>query len=75
MRLMDAHYCEDLYKGAPRMYVWFRQDKGYEIGMNAYTVKEWAYGRFHQAHVPRNDIKITCCTHSLLPIRIEHNNF
>jgi len=34
MRLMDAHYHIHPYKGAPRMYVWLREDKGYEISLN-----------------------------------------
>ena len=32
MRLMDAHYLDHPYKGARRMHVWLKKDKGYQIG-------------------------------------------
>lgn len=34
MRLMDEHYLEHPYKGAPRMYTWLTKDMGYEISQN-----------------------------------------
>ena len=34
MSLIDAHYYEHPYKGAPRMHVRLRQDKGDEISLN-----------------------------------------
>lgn len=34
MRLMDEHYLEHPYKGAPRMYNWLTQDKDYEVSYN-----------------------------------------
>lgn len=34
MQLMDAHYYEHPYKGAPTMYVWLREDKGYTVSLN-----------------------------------------
>ena len=34
MRLMDEHYYEHPYKGAPRMHVWLTKDKGYKVSLN-----------------------------------------
>lgn len=34
MRLMDAHYHDHPYKGAPSMHVWLTKDKGYEVSRN-----------------------------------------
>ncbi len=34
MRLMDAHYLEHPYKGAPRMYTWLTKDLGYQVSRN-----------------------------------------
>jgi putative transposase len=34
MRLMDAHYLEHPYKGAPRMHTWLTKDMGYEVSRN-----------------------------------------
>jgi len=34
MRAMDEHYLEHPYKGAPRMYSWLTQDKGYKVSYN-----------------------------------------
>ena len=31
MRLIDEHYLEHPYKGAPQMYKWLKHDKGYQI--------------------------------------------
>ena len=31
MRLMDEHYLEHPYKGAPQMYRWLKYDKGFDI--------------------------------------------
>ena len=34
MRLMDEHYYEYPFKGAPRMHVWLTKDKGYKVSLN-----------------------------------------
>jgi putative transposase len=34
MRLMDEHYLEHPYKGAPRMYSWLTRDMGYAVSYN-----------------------------------------
>lgn len=34
MRLMDEHYHEHPEKGAERMWVWLRKDKGYKVSLN-----------------------------------------
>jgi putative transposase len=34
MRLMDAHYLEHPYKGAPRMHTWLTKDMGYQVSKN-----------------------------------------
>jgi len=34
MRLIDAHYHDHPYKGAPSMHVWLTKDKGYEVSRN-----------------------------------------
>lgn len=34
MELMDKHYLEHPYKGAPRMHVWLTKDKGYHVSLN-----------------------------------------
>lgn len=34
MRLMDEHYLDHPYKGARRMHVWLKHDKGFEISLN-----------------------------------------
>lgn len=34
MELMDKHYLEHPYKGAPRMHVWLTRDKGYKVSLN-----------------------------------------
>ena len=34
MRLMDEHYLEHPYKGAPRMYVYLTKDLGYQVSRN-----------------------------------------
>ena len=34
MELMDKHYLEHPYKGAPRMHVWLTKDKGYKVSLN-----------------------------------------
>ena len=31
MRLIDEHYLEHPYKGAPRMHIWLREDKGFKV--------------------------------------------
>lgn len=31
MRLMDEHYLDHPFKGAPQMYTWLKHDKGYQI--------------------------------------------
>jgi putative transposase len=33
MRLMDEHYLEHPYKGAPMMYAWLKHEKGYNINI------------------------------------------
>jgi len=34
MRLVDEHYLEHPYKGARRMHVWLKYDKGYDVSLN-----------------------------------------
>ena len=34
MRLMDEHYLEHPYKGAPSMHTWLTKDKGYAVSKN-----------------------------------------
>lgn len=34
MKLMDAHYLNHPYKGAPSMYTWLTKDKGYQVSRN-----------------------------------------
>lgn len=34
MRLMDEHYLEHPYKGAPRMHTWLVKDMGYQVSQN-----------------------------------------
>lgn len=34
MRLMDEHYLDHSYKGARRMHVWLKYDKGYKVSLN-----------------------------------------
>ena len=34
MLLMDEHYLEHPYKGAPRMHIWLTKDLGYEVSRN-----------------------------------------
>jgi putative transposase len=34
MRLMDEHYLEHPYKGAPRMHTWLCKDMGYQVSRN-----------------------------------------
>ena len=33
MRLMDEHYLQHPYKGARRMYIWLKEDKGYQVNL------------------------------------------
>lgn len=34
MRLIDEHYLDHSYKGARRMHVWLKYDKGYKVSLN-----------------------------------------
>ena len=34
MRLIDEHYLEHPYKGAPRMHTWLKEDMGYKVSRN-----------------------------------------